>query len=169
MRRRALRRSLDGRACSLLSSPVKPECDLPLILFNELPINEGNSRQRWKRFVIRDLRLSIHRLLSLFARRPHSAAEHTSWFPPSAKYFAKSWYPAKWNNYSGRQDRLKTKPQSLFRPLYLYPERRIRHFGIKRGAFWIARYYCEIRSHSPGYIRNGLNVNIKAAERYIKF
>lgn len=26
--------------------PVKPECDLPLILFNELPINEGNSRQR---------------------------------------------------------------------------------------------------------------------------
>lgn len=44
--RRALRRILDGRACLPLSSPIKPECDLPLILFNELPINEGNSRQR---------------------------------------------------------------------------------------------------------------------------
>jgi len=45
--RRALRRILNGRACLPLSSPSsKPECDLPLILFNELPINEGNSRQR---------------------------------------------------------------------------------------------------------------------------
>jgi hypothetical protein len=34
------------RGSLLAARNVKPECDLRLILFNELPINEGNSRQR---------------------------------------------------------------------------------------------------------------------------
>jgi len=109
--RRALRRILNGRACLPLSSPSsKPECDLPLILFNELPINEGNSRQRWKRFVIRDLRLSIRccALSFFFSFSARATPPNTPLLISSAEYFAKSWYPAKWNNYSGRQDRLKT-------------------------------------------------------------
>jgi len=43
-RRSAVR--LCRRGSLLAARNVKPECDLRLILFNELPINEGNSRQR---------------------------------------------------------------------------------------------------------------------------
>lgn len=79
-------------------SPIKPECDLPLILFNELPINEGNSRQRWKRFVIRDLRLSIRRcaLFSPFFLLPPNTPPLIS---PARDISPNHDIPTKWNNY----------------------------------------------------------------------
>lgn len=175
VRRRALRRILRQSSlpclllaclCLPLSSPVKLECDLPLILFNELPINEGNSRQRWKRFVIQDLRPSIRVALpSPFIFFPFcsvAVTEHASSDFDSPRYFAKSWFPTKRNDYSDRRDKLRT-------PLFLHPTIYRRPWALEsdQDAFWIA--IAKSMGYLLGYSRNGLKINIKAAERYIKF